>query len=106
MSDDITMNDRLVEDSMNRAFGIIVSELRLVARGKKLRHIRECVPCERIYLLAVDMIADQFVHDERTKEPARADVDSGCLLNALHRVADKWGFALLGNDVIFKIDLS
>jgi len=104
MSDHIVVTDELIEESMNRAFGVIVNELRLTALRQKVARVQENVPTERIYLLAVSMIAGQFGHDELTGELSPIQVDTTRLFRALQKSAAEWGFAIRDDTVLFKVD--
>ena len=93
----------IIGESVNRALGTIVNELRLAALRQNLKKISREIPADRIFSLATAFISGQFGHEEGAKKIGSVRIDRGRLRSALESAAAKWGVTLQGTVAVFTV---
>lgn len=86
----------LLESSMNRAFGLVINELRRAALKERLKKIESDIPLERLYALATGFAAGQFGHDGAGQLPS-VRIDKRRLRAAAEKTAVAWHAILKGD---------
>ncbi len=94
----------LIEDSMNRAFGLVVSELRLEALRIRVKKIKRSIPTERIFSLTKGFIAGQFGHEPGATELTPVKIQPQRLCVALYKLAPAWNGTITPDHVAFVIN--
>ena len=90
---------RLIEASMNRAFGLVVSELRLKALRLRVEKIEAKVPVERLFELTSAFVAGQFGHELGAKELTPVKIRAQRLCAALQKLTPEWNGVLIPDHV-------
>ncbi|MEK7625647.1 MAG: hypothetical protein AAB467_04870 [Patescibacteria group bacterium] len=106
----ISKDKKLIEDSVNRAFGLVVNELRLVALRKNEEVIVERIMLSRLVIETQCLYIGQFRHladvaaTNGSKPVNPTKLDAANLLPVMKKMARLWGARILGKEVEFVVD--
>jgi hypothetical protein len=95
-----------VEESVNRAFGVVVNELRLQAHRERLKLIERTIPLLRLYTLAAEFITGQFGHEPvpGTTPPPPVAIAERRLRAAAEKLSSAWHAVIVGEVAKFRVE--
>lgn len=96
--------DTLISDAVNRAFGAIVNEMRIVTLRDDLDSLKETYPISQLIELASQFAAGLDGHAPGSKTLPRVTFDPEFISVAIEQAAPAWNATVDGETVTICVD--